>query len=50
MSEEKKIILEKIDILINKRKNELLKKLSSIHEIKDNIPIITKIHNYINLN
>ena len=35
MSEEKKLILKKIDELIDKRKSELLKSLPSIHEIDD---------------
>jgi len=39
MTEEKKIILEKIDALISKRRNELLKELPSIHEIEDGIII-----------
>lgn len=39
MTEEKKIILEKIDKLISKRKTELLKGLPSIHEIGDGIII-----------
>ena len=39
MTEEKKIILEKIDYLITKRKAELLKGLPSIHEIEDGIII-----------
>lgn len=39
MSNEKKIILDKIEALINKRKLELLKGLPSIHEIIDGIII-----------
>ena len=39
MTEEKRIILEKIDELIDKRKTELLKRLPSIHEIDDGIII-----------
>jgi len=35
MSEEKKLILKKIDKLIDKRKSEMLKSLPSIHEIDD---------------
>jgi len=35
MTDEKKIILEKIDLLISKRKAELLKELPSIHDIDD---------------
>ncbi len=37
MTEEKKIILDKIDALIDKRKAELLKGFPSIHEIDDGI-------------
>jgi hypothetical protein len=39
MSEEKQIILKKIDELIDKRKADLLKCLPSIHEIDDGIII-----------
>jgi len=39
MTEEKRIILDKIDELISKRKAELLKSLPSIHEIDDGIII-----------
>jgi len=39
MTEEKQIVLNKIDTLLNKRKAELLKKLPSIHEIDDGIII-----------
>lgn len=39
MTEEKRIILDKIDALIDKRKAELLKSLPSIHEIDDGIII-----------
>ena len=39
MTEEKRIILEKIDELIDKRKTELLKRLPSIHGIDDGIII-----------
>lgn len=35
MSEEKKLILNKIDRLIDSRKSEMLKSLPSIHEIDD---------------
>jgi len=39
MTEEKQIVLNKIDTLLNKRKAELLKELPSIHEIDDGIII-----------
>ena len=39
MTEEKKIILEKIDVLISKKKVELLKEFPSIHEVDDGIII-----------
>jgi len=39
MTEEKRIILERIDVLIDKRKAELMKHLPSIHEIDDGIII-----------
>lgn len=39
MTHEKRIILNKIDRLISKRKTELLKKLPSVHEIDDGIVI-----------
>jgi hypothetical protein len=39
MTEEKRIILNKIDELISKRRTELLKELPSIHEIEDGIII-----------
>jgi hypothetical protein len=39
MSEEKKIILKKIDELIIKKRSELLKSMPSIHEIDDGIVI-----------
>lgn len=39
MTEEKQIILEKINELISKRRTELLKGLPSIHEIDDGIII-----------
>lgn len=39
MTEEKKIILSKIDNLINRRKLELINELPSIHEIDDGIII-----------
>lgn len=39
MSEEKKIVLKRIDELITKRKSEMLKSLPSIHEIDDGIVI-----------
>lgn len=35
MNAEKKLILEKIDLLISKRKAELIKELPSVHEIDD---------------
>jgi len=37
MTEEKKIILNKIDELISKKKAELLKELPSVHEVSDGI-------------
>lgn len=39
MTEEKRLILEKIDRLISKRKSELLKGFPSIHEVDDGIII-----------
>ena len=39
MSNEKKLILEKVNMLINKRKVELLKRFPSIHEVDDGIVI-----------
>jgi hypothetical protein len=39
MTEEKKMILDKIDVLLNKRKAELLKELPSIHNVDDGIII-----------
>jgi hypothetical protein len=39
MTEEKKIVLDRINELIDKRKAELLKSLPSIHEIDDGIII-----------
>lgn len=39
MTHEKRIILNKIDRLISKRKTELLKDLPSVHEIDDGIVI-----------
>ena len=39
MTHEKRIILNKIDRLISKRKTELLKELPSVHEIDDGIVI-----------
>jgi len=39
MSEEKKLILKRIDELINKKRSELLKGLPSIHEVDDGIVI-----------
>jgi len=39
MTEEKKLILNKIDILLNKRSEELLNKLSLIPEINDDVII-----------
>ena len=39
MTEEKKKILEKVNELIDKRKEELLKKLSVVHEVSDAIII-----------
>jgi len=39
MSEEKKILLDKIEHLINKRKSDLLKELPDVHEISDGIII-----------
>ena len=50
MTEEKKIILEKIDVLISKKKVELLKEFPSIHEVDDGIIVrfFTKWDNCIN--
>jgi hypothetical protein len=39
MTEEKRIILEKIDKLICKKRNQLISELPSIHEIEDGIII-----------
>jgi len=39
MSNERKLILEKVNMLINKRKVELLKRFPSIHEVDDGIII-----------
>lgn len=39
MTEEKKIILDKIDVLLSKRKAELLKELPSVHDVDDGIII-----------
>lgn len=39
MTEEKKIILDKIDVLLNKRKAELIKELPSVHNVDDGIII-----------
>ena len=39
MSNERKLILEKVNMLINKRKAELLKRFPSIHEVDDGIII-----------
>ena len=41
MSNERKLILEKVNMLINKRKVELLKRFPSIHEVDDDY---NKIH------
>ena len=37
MNEEKKILLDKIEHLINKRKTELLEELPDVHEVDDGI-------------
>ena len=39
MSKEKKILLDKIDYLINKRKSDLLHELPDVHEVDDGIII-----------
>jgi len=39
MTEEKQIVLNKIDTLLNKRKAELLKELPDVHEVSDGIII-----------
>ena len=40
MTEEKKIILEKINALINKKKAELLQKMPLTHKIDDGMKVI----------
>lgn len=39
MTEEKKIVLDKINELISKRRTELLKELPSVHEVDDGVII-----------
>ena len=39
MTEEKKILLDKIEYLINKRKSDLIKELPDVHEVSDGIII-----------